>query len=275
MTGCAKKVYRKAGSVYRTIVIHVRRMQWRLQKPPPRIAGLVMARNEAAIIHDTLEHYAPLCTAGIYVFDDCSTDDTAAICRLHPAVVDVISGSEWSEDRKYAQSRNRQSLLVRALQDRPDWLLYFDADERLEVDLKGIPWGECDVIRCKLFDFHITAEDVDLRYDQRRWIGPEYRKIVMLYRNMDGIGYFHEYQRETCLPSHARVVDVGYVRHYGKAISVEEWEATCRYYSNFFSEPYRSKWLARIGRAVHTHSDFGRPLILWEERNTKGIELEE
>jgi hypothetical protein len=66
----------------------------------------------------------------------------------------------------------------------------------------------------------------------------------------------------------------GYVKHYGKAISVEEWERTCNYYVHYFPR-YAKKWAGRRGKAVHTLSDFGRPLIKWEDRldETKIVRL--
>ncbi len=230
-------------------------------------------RNEAHLIAETLDHHAAFCDAGIYVYDDCSTDDTADICRRHPAVIDVVQGEHWNPVRVEAEHENRQALLERALLDDPEWLLYFDADERVEVDLQEVPWSTCDAVRMKLFDFYITEEDVDSHYSERRWLGPEYRRIIMLYRNMPGMGYDQPDQRETNLPPNARIVEVGWVRHYGKAVSVEEWENTCRYYAEHFPEPYRTKWRSRMGRAVHTESDFGRELIEWDDRDRLGVEL--
>ncbi len=127
----------------------------------PRIAGLTRVRNEAHLIAETLDHHAAFCDAGIYVYDDCSTDDTADICRRHPAVIDVVQGEHWNPVRVEAEHENRQALLERALLDDPEWLLYFDADERVEVDLQEVPWSTCDAVRMKLFDFYITEEDVD------------------------------------------------------------------------------------------------------------------
>ena len=66
------------------------------------------------------------------------------------------------------------------------------------------------------------------------------------------------------------------VRHYGKAISVEEWERTCDYYAHHTAEPgLAEKWAARRGKAVHEYwtSDFGNKLIRWRERHELGIEL--
>ncbi|MBU4555275.1 MAG: hypothetical protein KJ747_00185, partial [Actinobacteria bacterium] len=65
----------------------------------------------------------------------------------------------------------------------------------------------------------------------------------------------------------------GYVKHYGKAISIAEWEVTCDYYIENFPEPYRSKWSARKGCAIHTESDFARPLMSWEDAKSKGVML--
>ena len=62
----------------------------------------------------------------------------------------------------------------------------------------------------------------------------------------------------------------GFVRHYGKAISIEEWERTCDYYINVrWSDrmpELRDRWKQRKGKAIHTKSDFGRKLITWENR---------
>ena len=63
----------------------------------------------------------------------------------------------------------------------------------------------------------------------------------------------------------------GYCRHYGKAISVEEWEAACDDYERWFPEPYRSNWRSRKGNAVHAESDFGRPLYTWDEVKSRGV----
>lgn len=246
---------------------------WQLEPDPPRIVGLTRVRNEASIIQESLNHYTSLCSAGIYVYDDCSTDDTVAICHSHPAVVDVVEGTFWNSARLDAEYEGRQAVLQRALVDKPQWFFYFDADERAEVDLSLVPFGRCDGAVMRLFDFYITDADVSAPYDEREWMGPEYRRILMMFRNMPGIGYSHSDQRECTLPAHARICEVGDVPHYGKAISVEEWEATCRYYAEHFPEPYRGKWRARVGRAVHTESDFGLELIRWEERDWRGIEL--
>lgn len=69
------------------------------------------------------------------------------------------------------------------------------------------------------------------------------------------------------------IENLGYVRHYGKAISVEEWEKTCDYYGKHFPQ-YSEKWEKRKGKAVHNGvSDFGNKLISWKEKEQKGFLL--
>lgn len=242
-----------------------------------KIAGITRVRNEEAIIKDTLDHFSQFCNAGIYVYDDVSTDKTVDICQAHSAVKDVILGRYWNPNRFDAEWQTRQAALVRAQQDNPDWLIYFDADERIEFDfnllddpdLKGV-----DAIWMKLFDFYITPEDAHLPYTARKWMGCEYRRIIMAFKNSPHLRYHIPDQRIVTLPPGAQTIVAGYVKHYGKAISIEEWEATCDYYANNFPEPYRSKWLARKGKAIHIDkSDFNLPLIQWQEKDIKGVEL--
>jgi hypothetical protein len=55
-------------------------------------------------------------------------------------------------------------------------------------------------------------------------------------------------------------------QHYGKSLSVAHWEETCDYYIRHFPfETYGKKWTERKGQAIHTQSDFNRPLYAWGE----------
>ncbi len=56
--------------------------------PQPRIALLIPCHNEAATVAKVVDDFrAQLEGADIYVFDNCSTDDTATVAREHGAVV--------------------------------------------------------------------------------------------------------------------------------------------------------------------------------------------
>jgi len=238
-----------------------------------KITGLTRIRNESAIINDTLDHMSEFCNE-VYVYDDASTDNTREICHQHQIVSGLLENSNWDANRAKAETESRKALLEMARQfsSDTDWFVYMDADERIEFDwkkLEKLP-GHINGIRMKLFDFYITAEDVDQPYTKRRWIGPEYRNILMAFRNIPDLKYIKPDQRSPIVPG--KIIVDGFVKHYGKAVSVEQWEETCDYYANHFPK-YASKWKARKGKAVHTRSDFGRPMITWKQKEQKGIKL--
>lgn len=236
-----------------------------------KIVGLTRVRNESEIMQETLDHMAEFCEQ-VFVYDDFSEDNTVEICKEHPIVKSVIEGKHWDQFRARAEFQNRQSVYLEASKhlSENDWFVYMDADERLEFDWTKLN-SNIDAVRMKLFDFYITEEDIDEKYTERRWIGPEYRSILFAFRHGATTGYHGLDQRECSLKSF-RILEDGSVRHYGKSISVEQWEETCDYYANHFPM-YAAKWLARKGKAVHNKSDFGRDLILWEERFKKGLPL--
>lgn len=248
-------------------------------KVESKLFGLIRVRNEEKIIKDTLEHLSRFCTGGIFVYDDCSTDNTPSICEEHPSVLKVIHGKNWDKDRARAEFENRATVLNEAKKtaNENDWFVYIDADERIEYDWTDIYNLSSDVIgiRMRLFDFYITKEDVNEPYYNRKYIGPEYRDILIAFRNLPTLRYDTLDQREVTLGTEGKVIQEGFVRHYGKAVSVEEWEKTCEYYSKYFPM-YSEKWEKRKGKAIHNkYSDFGNELITWDEKEQKGIDLYE
>jgi glycosyltransferase involved in cell wall biosynthesis len=242
------------------------------------IIGIVRVRNEEEIIKHTLDHVSKL-VGSIIVVDDASTDYTPDICKQHKSVLTVIRNRYWDktpEGRSKAEGDLRQLALEEAMKYNPEWIYYFDADEY--ADFSGIDLQDesIDAYRLRLFDFYITEEDKDKHFLDREFMGREYRDILMLFRPHPEIRFF---QREPSLPKDYEIKTAGYVKHYGKAISVEEWEKTCDYYiyhrgASFLPE-FRDKWLKRKGKAIHTQSDFGTNLITWEDRENLGIPLRE
>lgn len=240
-----------------------------------KIIGLTRIRNEQFIMEDTLNHMAAFCDE-VIVYDDCSTDSSIEICRQNPIVTKVICGTWWDPNRKRAEWQNRLQLVKAAqvIANKNDWFIYMDADERIEFDWEIIKHLPSTVIgiKMKLFDFYITPEDVNEHYTRRKFIGPEYRNILMAFRNLPTLDYSSPDQREVHLRHPGTVINQGYVKHYGKAVSIEQWEETCQYYGNFFPK-YSFKWKARKGKAIHTRSSFGYPLITWEEKEILGFPL--
>ena len=241
-----------------------------------RVTGMIRVRNETAIITDTLDHLARFCSGGIYVYDDVSTDETASLCASHPWVREVIRGAYWDSNRGRAEYENRAAVLkaAQAKAGAQDWLVYLDADERIEFNWSDLYRQPDDVIavRMKLFDFYITPDDANLIYHQRQWMGPEFRPIVIAFRNLPSLQFRHLDQREVELGCEGRIIEAGFVKHYGKAISIEQWEHTCDYYRTYFPA-YAAKWAARKGKAIHTKSDFGHDLIRWEQKEDRGVLL--
>lgn len=236
-------------------------------------AGIMKVWNEIEIMEDTLVHFSDLCDH-MFIYDDCSDDGTYELLKdWKGGNLTVVQGDERHESRPAAQGGLLNVILGHAKVMKPDWIIQIDADERVE-------WNDFDIERLdaitfRLFDFYITKEDEYDDYITRRWMGPEYRDILMMYRAFPGMTYGWRDQREMWgLPPGYRRGSRGYVRHYGKAISVERWERQCDYYADNFPEPYKSKWAARRGKAVHDGvSDFGRPLIEWYQRYSHGVAI--
>lgn len=224
------------------------------------LTGITRVRNESLILEDTLRHFLGICDR-VIVYDDDSTDRTAEIAASFERV-DLIRGDAWRADRPAEETRHRALLLSRV---RTDWALCFDADERIDGALPALTG---DGFRFRLFDGYM-AEGFAEPYRAGRLIdlprlwGPERRDILMLFR-VSRARYAGRDKREPAVAGRVALADTC-VRHYGKCLSVEHWEETCDYYATHWPEPYRSKWAARRGKAIHERSDFGRPLYPWEQ----------
>ena len=235
-------------------------------------------RNESHIIWDTLENWKNICTGGIYLYDDVSTDNTVEIARSHPIVKDVILGDFWDPDREKSEWFNRQMVLIRAQQeaDENTWFVLFDMDEHIYnfTQYELFAQEHVKAIACRLWDFYLTPEDVDLSYKKREWVGPEYRTIIFFFRNNPALRYHLPDQREVTLPEYGEIPVHGSIKHFGKGFSVKQYENTCNYYIKYFPR-YSDKWRKRVGKAIHTNyeSDFGNKLVKWKDR-MQGFSLE-
>ncbi len=237
-----------------------------------KFTGLTRVRNEGDILSDTLDHMSTFCSE-VFVFDDASEDDTAEVARRHPITRHIIQSTRWDAEQQSIESHQRHILFEHARKAAENqWFIYLDADERLEFDMDLVRNTPYDVagLSFRLFDFYMTPDDhEDHERGQplaslRRWCGPEYRDIVMAFhRDRTVFPPQEECVREPYIEGFQSLA--GYVRHYGKALSVEEWERKCDFYSRCFPR-YADKWRQRKGRAIHTHSDFGATLIEWKDR---------
>ena len=237
------------------------------------IVGICRIRNEEGVIENTLKHLEDK-IGNIYVYDDCSTDRTVEICKNAPNVVQVVENEEWESDpmqRQILEGEQRQFIYDIAKQENPDWIYYFDADEYADFSDINFERADVDGYKMRFFDFYITPEDVDKPYLERKMIGPEYRDILTLFRPNPALQFI------TRQPSNVpKLYIAGYVKHYGKAISVQQWEDTCDYYINHLWEQQpggltiSKKWKERKGKAIHDMvSDYDNFLIEWRDRGNQ------
>ncbi|SOY88845.1 glycosyltransferase family 2 protein [Cupriavidus taiwanensis] len=239
------------------------------------LVALTRIRNEADLIVDTLDHVSKFADA-IIVYDDASDDGTFDMAWAHTGVVGIIRNHKWRnsiEERLLSETRHRGLLLTMAKRYfAGQWYFCFDADERYVGDIRSFvrsSWAaRLSSVRIRLFDAYITGADSE-PYIQgnsllnfRKFFGPEYRDIRMLWKGGDDDHYTGLDSREPIVPGPEDVLF--YCQHYGKSLSIQHWNATCEYYVKYFPyEPYGRKWQARMGKAIHDRSDFDAPLYAW------------
>ncbi|MDN3666483.1 glycosyltransferase family 2 protein [Algibacter miyuki] len=242
-----------------------------------KIIGVSRVRNEGALIKDVLDHLSNY-VDGVICYDDASEDNTLDILKKHPLVLDIIENKNWKSDRKErskAEGAHRQQLFDKAKEYSPEWIYVFDADEFVEFK-EGIDLNDenFDAYYFRLYDYYITAQDVSKNYKEREFIGPEYRDIPMLFRASLDLNFHSRVPK-----GFGKISFGGYVKHYGKATTVEAWDRKCEYYINHLVEKQpgdidiSEKWTARLGKAIHNKSDFFNDLITWESKEDFGIEL--
>ena len=267
--------------------VKCRNMPWgytyahlRSPRKNPHIIGLIRLRNERLLLKDTLDHVSRF-VDGVIVFDDASTDDSVQIAKEHEIVLDIISNKHWKKNaRKWEETANRSLIHEYAKRYRPEWFFYFDADERFEGDIKSVTtdaFADVDAVRISLLDAYITPADNAPYHggnllNFREKFGIERRDILMLWRNNGKAKYIYPDSREPAGFSRADTKIAFWCQHYGKAVSIEQWEETCKYYAENFPM-YAEKWKARMGRGVHEKSDFDTELYNWEDAKSNSTLL--
>lgn len=250
-----------------------------------KIIGITKVRNEAHIIQDTLDSWGQVCDS-IHVYDDCSIDDTARIAVKHPKVMEVISSNLFDHDRERAEWFCRQAVWLSAKRflENDDWVAYFDGDEHIyDFSVETLEDPDLMIVACPSYDAYITEEDAyidEWHYSDREpWVSPEHEQTMMFYRNRPWLG-FHLPDQRNMVVSQAtqqfiapeQVALAGKMLHWSKGISIENWERKCHYYTKVFGPKYAAKWEARKGKAIHTHSDFGNPLVKWSDVRIGAVE---
>lgn len=85
-------------------------------------------KNEANHIGEVIERVLPLCRQ-VFVFDDHSSDQTVEVCRAFGDRVVVFESSFEGFD----EARDKNYLLRKVVEANPEWVLWIDGDEVLEL----------------------------------------------------------------------------------------------------------------------------------------------
>ena len=86
-------------------------------------AGITRVRNESLIIADTVTHFLKHC-GHIFLYDDCSTDDTATIAEATGNDrITVVRGDRWRLNRVAEETRHRGLLMGMAQTAGAEWCL--------------------------------------------------------------------------------------------------------------------------------------------------------
>ncbi|MDQ2676515.1 MAG: glycosyltransferase, partial [Actinomycetota bacterium] len=100
---------------------------------PPALTCLLPVRNAALDLPGWLESAARFADR-VIALDDGSTDLTASLLQADPLVTEVLANPRRDSFQGWDDAANRQRLLDAAIGSGGGWVLFLDADERLDAE---------------------------------------------------------------------------------------------------------------------------------------------
>jgi len=235
------------------------------------ITILSRLRNEKLLLPDFLNHIDKFGDE-FFFYDDCSTDNSVDIIENHPKTKKVICNHFHSNNQSFVQTAQRKLLLDYARKHSKNrWFLLIEPDERIEFDFKKLDKYNKDGVNgifLRLFDAYLTEQDKkSYRGGQlknlREYFGPEFREIGFLFRR-DKASYDLKIPGVRQPNITGKTVTDGICWHYGKCLSIKQWEDKCKYYIKSMPS-LKNRWEARRGKAIHELSDFNHKLLTWRQ----------
>ncbi len=160
------------------------------QRETHEFVGMLRIKNEEAWIADVLDAIAPLC-ARIFVLDDHSTDNTAAICDKYPQVTrwdSPFSGLNEARDKNWLCDQIQAAC-------RPEWVLCVDGDEVLQKDGPRIIRETCKDASCDAFSLRIAFV----------WNDPQTARVDRIYGDFWRPSLFRPFHPDPHKPDHLKV----------------------------------------------------------------------
>ena len=181
----------------------------------PLLACLLPVRNGADDLPEYLESVAHVCDL-VIALDDGSTDVTPELLRASPFVAEVLKNPQRTTYAGWDDAGNRRRLLAAADEFAPRWVLWLDADERIDPDDAAALRGFLDTDALPGFAFGLRHFRMwGDRYD------PNYTWIYRLFAHHSGQMLpdqrLHFDPVPVDIPLHAWVETTIRVRHLGAA----------------------------------------------------------
>lgn len=212
------------------------------------LAILILAKNEHDNIVDVVEN-AARCADEVIVIDSGSTDDTVALAEAYGARVVYRA---WTGD--FAAQRN-----FALAQTEAPWVLYLDADERLNEDLLQKVRA---VVTSDMRDTQYEMERRSVAFGQMFRHGvlkPDHVARLFPREKVRWVGNVHEHAES---PLQCRRLS-GYLEHHTYR-SFEQWEKKlCQYTTLWADDAFaRGRRISKAGILAHSFGGLFKMLVL-------------